>query len=189
MFFLLLAGGFLFSLLSGAAGYYLGKRQSVKPPTPVPSPTYAPETPPEQGVFCTMDAKLCPDGSAVGRVPPKCEFAPCPGPGSEKPKDSPENSSPQGSRETVDLAQCVPGTGFNRTVGFGSASLEILEDRGDTCLIRTTNEVEGSYTVNQCTVPQNVGALSFTITDTGADFSLIDKYCTSKSRSDVKIEN
>jgi hypothetical protein len=28
---------------------------------------------------CTMDAKVCPDGSAVGRVPPDCEFAPCPG--------------------------------------------------------------------------------------------------------------
>ncbi len=26
---------------------------------------------------CTMDAKICPDGSAVGRVPPDCEFAPC----------------------------------------------------------------------------------------------------------------
>jgi len=31
-------------------------------------------------VFCTMDAKLCPDGSYVGRVPPDCEFAPCPEP-------------------------------------------------------------------------------------------------------------
>lgn len=29
-------------------------------------------------VACTMDAKICPDGSAVGRVPPNCEFAPCP---------------------------------------------------------------------------------------------------------------
>ena len=29
-------------------------------------------------VFCTMEAKLCPDGSSVGRVPPSCEFAPCP---------------------------------------------------------------------------------------------------------------
>lgn len=28
-------------------------------------------------VFCTMDAKLCPDGSYVARVPPTCEFAPC----------------------------------------------------------------------------------------------------------------
>ena len=29
-------------------------------------------------VSCTMDAKICPDGSAVGRSGPKCEFAPCP---------------------------------------------------------------------------------------------------------------
>ncbi len=27
---------------------------------------------------CTMEAKLCPDGSAVGRSGPNCEFAPCP---------------------------------------------------------------------------------------------------------------
>jgi translocator protein len=29
-------------------------------------------------VACTMEAKLCPDGSAVGRMGPNCEFAPCP---------------------------------------------------------------------------------------------------------------
>lgn len=34
-------------------------------------------TPPET-VVCTMDAKICPDGSAVGRVAPTCEFAQCP---------------------------------------------------------------------------------------------------------------
>jgi hypothetical protein len=33
----------------------------------------------DENVFCTMDAKLCPDGSSVGRIPPSCEFAPCPG--------------------------------------------------------------------------------------------------------------
>lgn len=32
-------------------------------------------------VVCTMDAKLCPDGSYVGRVGPNCEFAACPGAG------------------------------------------------------------------------------------------------------------
>ena len=32
----------------------------------------------EESVFCTADAKLCPDGSYVGRVAPKCDFAPCP---------------------------------------------------------------------------------------------------------------
>ena len=29
-------------------------------------------------VVCTMEAKICPDGSAVGRTGPKCEFAECP---------------------------------------------------------------------------------------------------------------
>ncbi len=36
------------------------------------------ETPKENMVFCTQDAKICPDGTAVGRTGPKCEFAPCP---------------------------------------------------------------------------------------------------------------
>lgn len=35
--------------------------------------------PREQMVACTEEAKLCPDGSAVGRTNPNCEFAPCPG--------------------------------------------------------------------------------------------------------------
>lgn len=31
------------------------------------------------GVACTMEAKICPDGSSVGRTGPKCEFEKCPG--------------------------------------------------------------------------------------------------------------
>lgn len=30
-------------------------------------------------VACTQDAQLCSDGSSVGRIPPSCNFAPCPG--------------------------------------------------------------------------------------------------------------
>jgi hypothetical protein len=33
-------------------------------------------------VFCTDDVQACPDGSFVGRVPPSCKFAACPGDGS-----------------------------------------------------------------------------------------------------------
>ncbi len=29
-------------------------------------------------IACTMEAKICPDGSAVGRTGPNCEFAACP---------------------------------------------------------------------------------------------------------------
>ena len=40
------------------------------------------DTPPKmddnEPIMCTMDAKICPDGSAVGRQGPYCEFAPCP---------------------------------------------------------------------------------------------------------------
>ncbi len=28
---------------------------------------------------CTMEAKICPDGSSVGRTGPNCEFEKCPG--------------------------------------------------------------------------------------------------------------
>lgn len=35
--------------------------------------------PADDMVMCTMDAKMCPDGSFVGRQGPNCEFAPCPG--------------------------------------------------------------------------------------------------------------
>ena len=38
----------------------------------------APQQPAEEPVYCTMDAKECPDGSFVSRVAPNCEFAPCP---------------------------------------------------------------------------------------------------------------
>ena len=33
---------------------------------------------------CTMEARLCPDGSYVGRTGPSCEFAACPSPTSNK---------------------------------------------------------------------------------------------------------
>jgi predicted lipoprotein with Yx(FWY)xxD motif len=35
-------------------------------------------TPANNATACTEEAKLCPDGSAVGRTGPNCEFAPCP---------------------------------------------------------------------------------------------------------------
>lgn len=42
-------------------------------------PAWLPLEQEQQGIVCTMDAKLCPDGSYVGRVGPNCEFAACPG--------------------------------------------------------------------------------------------------------------
>jgi hypothetical protein len=44
-------------------------RQNGTPTTPAIKP---------QATACTMEAKICPDGSAVGRTGPNCEFTPCP---------------------------------------------------------------------------------------------------------------
>lgn len=45
------------------------------------------------GVACTMDAKICPDGTAVGRVAPSCEFAACPSPTKPTPTTPPANNT------------------------------------------------------------------------------------------------
>lgn len=50
---------------------------NIPSPKPTPKPTPTP-VPPYEPVACTMDAKMCPDGSYVGRTGPKCEFSACP---------------------------------------------------------------------------------------------------------------
>jgi hypothetical protein len=35
----------------------------------------------KEAIACTQEAKICPDGSVVGRTAPNCEFASCPGTG------------------------------------------------------------------------------------------------------------
>src|SRR3989344_9360658 len=39
---------------------------------------YASDVLPGGGIACTEEAMICPDGSAVGREGPNCEFAACP---------------------------------------------------------------------------------------------------------------
>src|SRR3989344_6941774 len=57
--------------------YYLGTQ---KPDSTQIFPSEKPESPKkDSGNSCTMDAKICPDGTSVGRTGPNCEFAPCPG--------------------------------------------------------------------------------------------------------------
>jgi plastocyanin len=51
------------------------------------------DMPGSENVVCTLDAKICPDGSYVGRVGPNCEFALCPG--------EPANSSSVNSTSSI----------------------------------------------------------------------------------------
>lgn len=67
-------GAFFIILLVGAMiGFQLGRWSNFQNKLPYVSPTLPPT---EKG--CTLEAKLCPDGSTVGRSGPNCEFAPCP---------------------------------------------------------------------------------------------------------------
>jgi len=63
---LILVGVLIVVGIAGGA-YYLGKQRSSSAPS-------------NNQTACTQDAKICPDGSAVGRVGPNCEFAECPKP-------------------------------------------------------------------------------------------------------------
>ena len=45
---------------------------------PTPQKYGSPNATSTQPVACTLEAKMCPDGSYVGRQGPNCEFAPCP---------------------------------------------------------------------------------------------------------------
>lgn len=55
-----------------------------------------PSEQPPGGAMCTTEAKICPDGTGVGRTGPDCAFAPCPGPAAETPAPpaSPEAATP-----------------------------------------------------------------------------------------------
>lgn len=48
-----------------------------------------------------MDAKVCTDGSSVGRIGPDCEFAPCPNFSPKPVQSSDTNSVPVGTGETA----------------------------------------------------------------------------------------
>ncbi len=55
--------GIVFILLIGLGGFFY---RNVAERAGAPAP-----------VACTLDAKVCPDGSSVGRTPPACEFQAC----------------------------------------------------------------------------------------------------------------
>lgn len=74
----LVLGGLLLLLLGSVGGYLYALQTQTVAESPVPSPAQPNQIEPE-GVMCTLEAKICPDGSAVGRTGPNCEFEACPG--------------------------------------------------------------------------------------------------------------
>ncbi|MEK7568003.1 MAG: hypothetical protein AAB513_03740 [Patescibacteria group bacterium] len=55
--------GILVAIIVGVGSLYLNNKAKLNMPN--------------ENIACTMDAKMCPDGSYVGRTAPNCEFAKC----------------------------------------------------------------------------------------------------------------
>ena len=73
-----LIAGIVLILVLGIGGFLY--RNEVERPTVSGSQQ---GTGASNGVACTEEAKICPDGSAVGRTGPNCSFAECPPPNAE----------------------------------------------------------------------------------------------------------
>ncbi len=76
---------------------------------------------PKGEVACSAEAKLCPDGSAVGRSGPNCEFAACPDTGVTPPPDA---TTPPPAKEIQPVT-------FTGTVLAGSKSPLIDYNKAD----------------------------------------------------------
>lgn len=76
------------------------------------------DTAPPPGQVCTREAKLCPDGSAVGRTGPNCEFAPCP-------------ASAGDPCEGVELPACPPACPADAAARCGQPCTQDGEACGD----------------------------------------------------------
>lgn len=102
----LLLAIFIIFFLGSAVGFmvsiklYLPKTViSTTPTLPYPSPSLQISVVPTTSDVCTADVQQCPDGSWVGRLPPDCKFASCPG----------ENTTPSTVRPTwneKDVIRC-----------------------------------------------------------------------------------
>lgn len=69
----------VFLFVAVVAGMYLFTRKNPQSKTDIglsPTPIATGVVP--SAVACTLEAKVCPDGSSVGRTGPNCEFAACP---------------------------------------------------------------------------------------------------------------
>jgi hypothetical protein len=83
-------------------------------------------------IACTADAKLCPDGSAVGRQGPNCEFAPCPS----------ANFTLYGK---ITIGPLCPVEPCNRTFDYSVATVNVYDAEGKTLVAQTNADSSGSY--------------------------------------------
>lgn len=95
---------------------------------------------------CTAEAKLCSDGSAVGRVGPNCEFAACPG----------EDNQNSGGQETL----CQPK---QRNADFCTADyMPVCAKVEIQCIKAPCNPIQQTFS-NSCNACKNSLVKSYVV--------------------------
>lgn len=106
----------LIAVIIAGAFYFFGQKDN-----PFSTPISSPIAPVKNdSKACTEEAKICPDGSAVGRTGPNCEFAAC----------------PEGVKNSICKNLCGNGTCQERVcMGTGCACAETAESCPQDCVI------------------------------------------------------
>lgn len=104
---------------------------------------------------CTQEAKVCPDGSAVGRMGPNCEFGPCPETNAALTQEEAKKITPEGLNIKVSVPAenaivgsplVIQGTAKN---WYFEASFPIkLVDENGNVLAQGTAQAKGDWTVD-----------------------------------------
>jgi hypothetical protein len=153
--------------------------------------SHTPYTPPTasstEPVACTMEAKLCPDGSYVGRTGPNCEFTACPTTATTTPHKTVSVSSLTPSSGVVGSTVTIKGSGFtsDNTIKFGIGTIIHVAAKSSTsltftvpnsltpacfyseprCMIATRLTTPGVYAVSVQNSGGTSNALNYTVTD------------------------
>lgn len=116
-------------------------------------PSMSPD-PEANTVMCTMDAKMCPDGSYVGRIGPRCEFAACPD--EDDPIATSEITCPQGSKEVDACIEIYAPVCASVQVECVTTPCDpIPQTFPNSCFACSEDRVD-SYTEGECPVPLTV---------------------------------
>jgi len=129
-------------------------------------------------IACSKDGKSCPDGTVVGRVPPSCEFAPCP---NQTSQETPPEMPPPVTEFPIE----ADDRGFYiNGADTGSISAGSGEELKITFNVRTTNVYYGGLDFRGCgqdTEKVSPGG-STTVEFTAASTCTITSYWPSSSR-------
>ena len=89
-------------------------------------------------VACTTEAKICPDGSAVGRQGPNCEFAPCP----QSNSTLPANYTLYGK---ITIGPLCPVEPCNRTFDYSGARVNVYDAASRSKVAQSSADSSGYY--------------------------------------------